>query len=556
MNFKGFGSPSQDIPMNRITLLFGANSSGKTSIIQSLLLLNQTITEVTDTSTVLLPNGNLVSLGNFREFIHKHDTNRKMQIGITTESGNKMIFSFCLKEGILELSSFKGIAVKWLENNSNIKNWGTILFHGEKADKNHYKVDLINYQSRFDELLSKDQIRMDLIRLIEKRKDFIQRTIQLIEGGEMNITEDYDEKEDYSKRVLNLVFSNIFNSIKHGDPARPRDDLRTFISELSPHEFELTASLLRRFGRKELLKSFDEAIEAVKNRDINTYLEFEEKLAIINPLLYRSSVTPSITTEGNIKSQIGLKKSIITEIVREYFSIPSLESIFKLTNREIHHQLSRLIFLGPLRREPERYYFFSGNVPSSVGKKGDRTAETLFYSDDIKTAVNEKLNNLGIDYRINVLPISSEIKDIFSVRLTDQTLNTDVSISDVGFGISQILPIIVQSYFSTDNIICIEQPEIHIHPRLQTELAQLFYERITENPKLQFIIETHSEHIILRFQRLIRKKLLKPSEISILYFTKEDEGIICKELRMNEKGDFVDAWPEGFFEEAFRERFG
>lgn len=121
MNFKGFGSSSQDIPMNRITLLFGANSSGKTSIIQSLLLLNQTITEVTDSSTVLLPNGNLVSLGNFREFIHKHNTKRELHIGITTESENKMKFSFCLKEGILELSSFEGIAIKWLESYSNIK---------------------------------------------------------------------------------------------------------------------------------------------------------------------------------------------------------------------------------------------------------------------------------------------------------------------------------------------------------------------------------------------------------------------------------------------------
>ncbi|MFX0172843.1 MAG: DUF3696 domain-containing protein [Candidatus Hodarchaeota archaeon] len=372
----------------------------------------------------------------------------------------------------------------------------------------------------------------------------------------MSIIEDFEDKEDYNKRVLNLVFSNIFNSIKHGDPTRPRDELRTLISELSPQEFEQTASLLQRFGRDDLLNSFDESIESVKKRDINQYLEFEEELAITNPLSYRSSIKSSVTNVGNIKNKLRLKKSIITEIVKDYFRIPSLERIFKVTNQDVHNQLSRLIFLGPLRREPERYYFFSGNIPESVGKSGDRTAETLFYTDGIKTAVNKKLNNFGINYRINVVPISNEIKDIFSVRLTNQTLNTDVSISDVGFGFSQILPIIVQSYLSTNNIICIEQPEIHIHPRLQTELAQLFFERITENPNLQFIIETHSEHIILRFQRLIRKKQLKPSEISILYLTKEEEGICCKELRMNEKGDFLDAWPEGFFEEAFRERFG
>ncbi|MFX1517815.1 MAG: AAA family ATPase, partial [Promethearchaeota archaeon] len=251
-----------------------------------------------------------------------------------------------------------------------------------------------------------------------------------------------------------------------------------------------------------------------------------------------------------------IKKVIFTTIFREYFNIPSMRKNIEYTSKKINHQICRILFLGPLRREPERYYFFSGNVPTDVGKKGDKTAEALFYSRNIQHAVNKKLNGLGIDYHINVTPISEETKDIFSVRLLDQTLKTDVSISEVGFGISQILPIIVQSYLSTDNIICIEQPEIHIHPRLQTELAQLFFERVSENEKLQYIIETHSEHIILRFQKLIRKQLLHPSDISVIYVMKGEEGIICKPLKLDKRGDFIDPWPEGFFAEAFKERFG
>ncbi|UCE14784.1 MAG: DUF3696 domain-containing protein, partial [Candidatus Heimdallarchaeota archaeon] len=178
------------------------------------------------------------------------------------------------------------------------------------------------------------------------------------------------------------------------------------------------------------------------------------------------------------------------------------------------------------------------------------------YSKDIQEKVNKKLQQLGIEYHVNVTPIADDTKDIFSVRLLDRTLKTDVGIADVGFGISQILPIIVQSYLSVDNVICIEQPEIHVHPRLQTELAQLFYERIKENRELQYVIETHSEHLILRFQKLIRNKLLDPNDISVLYLTKEEGGIVCKELEINQKGNFVDRWPEGFFEEAFKERFG
>ncbi|UCE14710.1 MAG: AAA family ATPase, partial [Candidatus Heimdallarchaeota archaeon] len=180
-NFKGFGAQGQNIPMNRITLLFGANSSGKTSIIQALLLLKQTITENRDRSE-LVSNGSLIALGSFREFIHKHDENNEMKIGLESDFGNKMSFSFHLKDNIIDCSRFEGIAEKWLSENSRVDNWSSIRYQGERIEESHYNVDLINHEKTFGEIFGQEKTKKDPIKEIKRKKHFTQKTIQLLQG--------------------------------------------------------------------------------------------------------------------------------------------------------------------------------------------------------------------------------------------------------------------------------------------------------------------------------------------------------------------------------------
>lgn len=126
---------------------------------------------------------------------------------------------------------------------------------------------------------------------------------------------------------------------------------------------------------------------------------------------------------------------------------------------------------------------------------------------------------------------------------------------DVGFGISQVLPVIVQSLLAHDKTVCIEQPEIHLHPRLQAELGSLFGETIRPPYNNRFIVETHSEHIMLRIQKLIRQRTLKPEDVSVIYVDHTAETSKCIPLRIDEEGDFIDQWPGGFFEDAYQEIF-
>lgn len=151
------------------------------------------------------------------------------------------------------------------------------------------------------------------------------------------------------------------------------------------------------------------------------------------------------------------------------------------------------------------------------------------------------------------------------LRLIDQRTKTAVTHRDVGIGISQVLPVLVHAYASKNKLIAIEQPEIHLHPALQAELGDLFIESALGENGNQFILETHSEHLILRLLRRIRetkrnklpegKRALRVEDISILYVAPEEQGSRVLVMNVNEHGKLTNNWPEGFFEERLAELF-
>jgi predicted ATPase len=136
-----------------------------------------------------------------------------------------------------------------------------------------------------------------------------------------------------------------------------------------------------------------------------------------------------------------------------------------------------------------------------------------------------------------------------------------VALTDVGFGISQLLPIIVQAIYSYETsksrsgLLLVEQPELHLHPNLQAKIADFIIKKSQPSQNregLQWIIETHSESLIRRLQRRVKEKQIKPEDVSILYVDRiGDYGSVIKRMRLDEYGDFIDSWPDGFFVDAF-----
>ena len=149
--------------------------------------------------------------------------------------------------------------------------------------------------------------------------------------------------------------------------------------------------------------------------------------------------------------------------------------------------------------------------------------------------------------------------------MIDKRTNTPVSHRDIGIGISQVLPVLVSAYASAEKILAIEQPEIHLHPALQAELGDVFIESALGGRRNTFILETHSEHLILRIMRRMRDTVqgtlpdglppVHPEDVAILYVQPRDSAAIVRLLELDEEGELLDPWPGGFFEEGFRERF-
>jgi len=149
-----------------------------------------------------------------------------------------------------------------------------------------------------------------------------------------------------------------------------------------------------------------------------------------------------------------------------------------------------------------------------------------------------------------------------------RNLQTGVSLfpQDLGVGISQVVPVIVAALHNKSGLVAIEEPESNIHPKFQVVLADLFITQAKANPGVLFLVETHSEHLMLRCLRRIRETSegevsedepsLKPEDIAVHFVEPGDDGPRIHRIRIDEDGEFLDPWPRGFFRERSKELYG
>ena len=205
---------------------------------------------------------------------------------------------------------------------------------------------------------------------------------------------------------------------------------------------------------------------------------------------------------------------------------------------------------------------------------------------------------IGSDYRLEdvafrEIPVPSRISTLFERGLTEDDLGElqdlyealsvrhEISLrdfkkgilvapSDVGVGISQMIPVLVGCLSDRAGLMAVEQPELHIHPAMQVGLGDLFISSAVGSDESgsatkSLLIETHSEHIILRLLRRIRETSerelppgappMSPDDLAVIYVQSDELGVSFSHLRVDEEGEFIDRWPRGFFEERSEELF-
>ena len=570
-NFKAFGDEMQEAPLSKITLIYGPNSGGKSSIIQALLLLKQSLDSTRQGfKRELMPVGN-VDLGSFPALIYKHETERELEIKIQFDvTGSSYIANVhmtfadpTLEEGGLialahqifdrDNKELLGTKLKYQSGDSLHDGWDALAPHPLTIaiDNDDGKEQTFLPQWKFTYERALEQAKRTKA-AAEEGADIRQINQVLGEGGLGRGTSSPQRKQGIAEQH------------KHLETARESiDELIKSIEE--PHFFpRRRLPLTRRFGLG-ARSSAQRRLSTLLYRRVQEFLKLTADRE--QELSERERETSDLKfTERNWYGELSdlqLLRRIWARVREE--ALPLQNVLVELTQVEIPEAyesfLKSINHQGPLRDQPERLYITSGGSRESTGIRGEFTPHILYHKNEVREAVNYWFNEFDIPYKLGIKSLGDvELAgERIAVELTDSRTNTPVTIADVGFGISCILPVIVEGVASPKNtILCIEQPELHLHPRLQASVTDLMIDTIADEPdkRKQWIVETHSELLILRLQRRIREGKISPDDVSVLYVDPNDdsvEGSAIIKLRLDENGDFTDDWPDGFFDEGFNE---
>ena len=644
-NFKAFGSEMQHIPLKPITLVFGPNSAGKSSLIHSLLWTADAMEQNSLDVRVSKRVSGTLDLGGFLSVLRAHDTKNKIRISVGADnlpSGEPIQIN--LQIGIRTQRDLDDIyEQEWLQAHPD---WDKMCEFNETAKTIESAVDTFSViwcynggsTDELDVALSSEEAwekENEHHRLREKEMEWDHTPLPALSEARALYAEAqqaWNRRRELAPKVVPIL-KNLYQQF----------------TEVAAKENQ-TCSVLSceiRIGNRCVL-------EATRRLGSN---RLTVNPTTFDPSIWKQNPDEVVSAGERIISRLGGSRSVSNCFENITFQHPSVEECSDVEqwsnmNRaiqwlvsqfdQIAKQLGGLVVVGPLRALPSRREL--------LGYASDSTRDPLLMpwlrlrdDESVLNAVNESLKSITKTHltfwrasygRIARMmdiedempadplgriflhlsgpkttkwdepgffegynrhpaelivreegPFYKEVKDddpdlavrlvereltkwlpheiLFDLLLRDELSGVEVKPQDVGVGISQIAPVLVQAFGNQNGLIAVEQPEIHIHPALQAELGDVFIESALGENKNTFLLETHSEHLILRILRRIREttkgKLpdglnpVKPEDVAVLYVEPGEEGSVVRELRINDQGRFIDDWPNGFFEDRLDE---
>jgi predicted ATPase len=543
-NFRSFNKP-QEIEFAPLTLLFGPNSVGKSTVIMALFYLQQIIDkgQANPTRIEALKSK---QLGGFLSLVHGKDLSKDITIKIELDKLGTIGKSYLtesteLAEAIkddddISLNDQVFLMPSVVENSNKLELEFTIS----------WSVKLNSAKVKFFRVWSDD------VFLAELSSDLNQDSASI---SRLNFKHPVLRPENQTE-WLNFVESSDYPV--SADSLEPEFDEQNFVVEKQGCNSLFQFFLEEKSETVFRPKSFDE-LDDEQQDEFHPLDEFSIMPVSVN---CRKVGLPKLNEimdiAGIYKPDIGLNA--------EYLNYAQMQSVFsEIFVSPLDNLLGILqssANIGPLRTVPDPNFITKSETEQKDWYDG-RAAWDLLAADrsELSTNVSDWLSRLGTDCRVchadDITSASLSTKDPF---LYDENSNLAVWPSELGVGISQVIPLVVAANTVKKGIVAIEQPELHIHPRIQTELGDLLTQ---VNSKANFLIETHSEHLILRLRKRIRQttdnelpegfKPVKYDDISIVYFEPSSEGVIARRIKLDEDGEFTSKWPQGFFSERREE---
>lgn len=499
-NYKAF--ENAEIPLSPITILLGANSVGKSSIIQLLLLLQQTAKEdFKSYRSALKLYGGYVNLGDSKNLFRKQKTT------------NPLEFSFDIKSKELQSLLKNELKADYLSSISSIGRYIPIKAFIEIREKKiNSRKDYESFIDTFIKILDKDTKAVEYIK--EVKWLFTNRTSLNVDEitlkNKSNLLAIYDFLDKLSNSITDDTFSYNFQ-ISHQKNKLVLENFKITHKNFLIIDFNLREEI---FFKSDFFK-----FSSIENNEIFSFFD-------INNTIFNSFVRQKSKIETSTVSTM-----ILTIISSALYRLKE-----EFTEQKIN-------YVSPLRAHPKRYYMLDkAKVNLTLDTlDGDAIADVLKDNSILKAKVNNWLQNFNLSVNVE------EFKEVVHhLKVKQNELSLDIT--DVGFGISQVLPVIIQGFLSGNgSTTIIEQPEIHLHPKMQAELADLFIDIIKNSKDKKLIIETHSEYLLKRLRRRIAEGVIEPKDVSICLFNPQSKssGATITNLKIEEKGYFE--WPIDFY---------
>jgi len=595
-NFKSIVKETS-LPLAPLTILAGPNSSGKSTILQALLLVSQTISHQVGSRSVVL-NGTLAKLGQFDDLRSYGGEYDHITIGWKCQPRHDNIRS----QG--QMGSY------WRQQSSSIKDISCTLSFEANPDSPERELYQLQPQLTIFSMSILDRGEDNTDRISELS---IAKTNDI--GAKLSGLKIKEPENEIASASLNydLTLRDKISLDELREEFKTAEPVGCILHHFLPKRFSIRINLIEEISRHIKKVLIDEAPRYRRERFLDRELvipealirELQTKLGeryaemfIQQPTLFESGTGMPVNEwfERIRKMPMELRR----EMRREMHEWSELETLISSIQKsewkpdEPEYQLlpyhppidvlnasfylemffsDALKYLGPLRDEPKPLYPLTAHAdPTDIGLKGEMTAAVLNLHRDRRIkyipssafsktplAANTVSRTLGaavtdwlqyLDIAKTVLSIDKgKLGHELKVSLADDGPNQDLT--HVGVGVSQVLPILVMSLLAEqDTALIFEQPELHLHPKIQTRLADFFLSIVLSGK--QCLIETHSEYLINRLRcRAAREDTPNrvTDNLKIYFVEKKDGTSDFREVKVNEYGAILD-WPDGFFDQG------